>query len=215
MLRLGLRTISTTAAVFFLTAAQVSADTGPQPPPLAGGVQPVSASTGSSTQPNNSASLSSGRAWGSADGQQAEGNSCGAQAGAAGNGYAVQPTKAGTTGTTAPVCASSGAGTSAQGSGAAAGGQGNGASIGTQGTGSGAGSTAGGSAAANGSGANAAGQTRGGLKSLGILGIGNGSNGAGGGPWWPWLLLALFVGLLFFLLGIVVAPKRRREPNPA
>jgi hypothetical protein len=210
MLKLGLGTISTAFAMLFLAAAQVSADTGPQPP-IAGGVQPVTASAGSSSQPNGNASVSSGRAWGSAEGQQAQGNSCGVQAAGAGNGYAVQPTSAGTSGTSSPTC---GSGATA----GAAAGQGSGAAAGGQGVGVGTGSGANGSGATNaaaGSGAGSTGLSRG-LTALGIQGLGSGNNGAHGGPaWWAWLLLALLIGFLFFLLGLAVAPKRRQQTNPA
>ena len=212
MLRLGLRTFSLAGALFFLAAAQVSADTAP--PPISGGVQPVSASAGSSAQPNSGASVASGRSWVSADGQSADGNTCGATAGAAGSGYAVQPTRAGTSGTSAPNCAAGTAGTGA-GSGATAGAPGNGASIGTGGTGTGSGSGASGSTTNGSAAGNSSGLARG-LSALGIEGFGNSANGGrGGGSLWPWLLLALLLGVLLFLLGVVVAPRRRRSTNPA
>lgn len=167
MLRLGLRTFSMACAVFFLSAAQVSADTAPAPP-IAGGVQPVSASAGSSSQPNSGASVASGRTWGSAQGQQAEGNTCGVQAGAAGSGHTVQPTTAGTNGTSTPTCASGAAAGSAanQGSGAAAGGQGVGVGTGSGANGSGANGAAAGTG--NGSGANSGTQARG-LRALNLV----------------------------------------------
>jgi len=187
MLRRGVWTILTAGALFLVAAVQVSADTAPQPA-LTGGVKPVSASVGSSAQPNSSASVSSGRASTTADGNRADGTSCGAQAVAAGNGYGAQPTRVGTAGTSKPTgCASGGSAT---------------------------GSTANSREAANAASAKSGQTPQGAMSAVGLDGVANGAAAARSGPWF-WLLLAALIGVLLFLLGVAVAPRRRRAASTA
>jgi hypothetical protein len=165
------------------------------PPGVSAGTQPASASIGSSAQPNSSASLGSGRTSSAADGQSASHSTCGAGVGAAGNSFGAQPTQVGTSGTSAP---------SGCGSGGAAGNSGQGAPNSgvapnrVAGANTGSTSTTAGDAA--------------GLASRG--------SASPSGGWLlaafklAWVLLAMLVAFLFFLLGAALA-RRRRQPESA
>ena len=113
--------------------------------------------------------------------------SCGAQAGAAGNRYGAQPTKVGTAGTSnASGCVSHSSG------------------AGVQATGS----------AVNAKSAPKSGQAPGALSTLGLDRVANSADAARNGMWF-WLALALLIGVVLFLLGVAVAPKRRRGSTTA
>lgn len=190
----GLWSIFLAGGLFLLAAVSVSADTTPQAPAVSGGVQPVSASAGSPSQSNGTISVSSGRASGSTDNGVAEGNTCGVQAGAAGNGYAAQPTSVGSTGSSTPTgCTSGGTGAAGQGASAGAGSNANNLQkSGTQ------------------AGANTPGASRSTLETLGLGGIANAQDATRRGAW-LWLFLAVLLAVFFFILGVVIAPKQRRS----
>jgi hypothetical protein len=191
MLRRGAWSILTAIVGLLLAAAQVSADTAPQPA-VSGGVTPLSASAGTSAQPNSGASVSDGRATTKVGGGGAEGMSCGAQAGAAGNRYGAQPTKVGTAGTSnASGCVSGNSGATAQATGSAANGKLTGQTS-----------------------ASKSGQAPGALSTLALDGVANGVDAARNGIWF-WLALALLIGILLFLLGVAVAPRRRHGSTTA
>jgi hypothetical protein len=165
------------------------------PPGVSAGTQPASASIGSSAQPNSSASAGSGRTSSAADGQSASHSTCGAGVGAAGNSFGAQPTQVGTSGTSTPTGCGSGAaaGNSAQGA------------------------PNSGVALNRVAGANTGASTS---TSAGDAGLASGGSASPSGGWLlaafklAWVLVAMLVAFLFFLLGAALA-RRRRQPKSA
>jgi len=117
------------------------------------------------------------------------------QAGAAGNGYGAQPATVGTSGASTPTGCTS-------------------ANPGSQASGGTAGATANNRFAGSQSAANSGGTSNAGPSSAGTAGAVKGQDASRGWLWF-WLALALLVGFLLFLLGVVVAPKRRHQGTAA
>jgi len=109
------------AFLLFATSATAAADTAPSPPPGGLTVQPISASAGSSSQPESNTTVSTGKAGvSSTDGGTAA--HCGVSASTGGRGSAAEPAQVGTSGTTAPSgCTSTSTGGSGAGAGSNAG----------------------------------------------------------------------------------------------
>jgi hypothetical protein len=185
MVKLRLFAVAVAGALFVIAAPSASADSTPSVPGLSGGSQPVSAAGNAGGQP---ASVAAGRSGAQAQGQSANGSTCGAQAGAGTQGFGAQPAQAGSSGTSTPTgCAA----TASKGS--AITGQGRTAAV--------LNSATGGSAAQP-------------AKAFDRKTAS--SRKSATGAWLdllPWLFLGLLAALLFVLLGVVAA--RRRKPATA
>ena len=185
MVRLRLFAAAVAGALFVVAAPSVSADSTPSVPGFSGGAQPVSAAGNAGGQP---ASVSAGRSGAQAQGQSASGSTCGAQAGAGSQGFGAQPAQAGSSGTSTPTGCSA---TASKGS--AVTGQGRTAAT--------LNSAPGGSAA---------------QPAQALDHRTASSRKSATGAWLdllPWLFLGLLAALLFVLLGVVAA--RRRRPATA